>query len=246
MQTDHTGVDEVAGAIKLSKKTKFRITKAGIQKNSFPVYESTDSTTNEKAVLRFLEWAEITDNCIPYNLELFSNKEEDEAAGLEYDKKLGNRRLTFKLNKEEKYSSHNQHQNNHPQYDKAAIIENALLKQKAFYENNELMKRLEAMDQKLNEYMEEEEDDDRSELNGLNNPNIVNLLGLLTKALNTSKPAVVNGVTLQTDQITNINKAVKILSRYDDQIDTDLLKLANLAETNTATFEMLLRTLRSM
>jgi hypothetical protein len=121
------------------------------------------------------------------------------------------------------------------------------LKQKAFYENNELMKRLEAMDQKLNEYMEEEEeDDDRSELNGLNNPNIVNLLGLLSKALSSNKPAVVNGVTLQTDQITNINKAVKILSRYDDQIDTDLLKLANLAETNTATFEMLLKTLRSM
>jgi len=246
MQTDHTGVDEVAGAIKLSKKTKFRITKAGIQKNSFPVYESIDSTTNEKAVLRFLEWAEITDNCIPYNLELFSNKEEDEAEGLEYNKKLGNRRFTFKLNKEEKYSGHSQHQNQ-PQYDQSAIIENALLKQKAFYENNELMKRLEAMDQKLNEYMEEEEeDDDRSELNGLNNPNIVNLLGLLSKALSSNKPAVVNGVTLQTDQITNINKAVKILSRYDDQIDTDLLKLANLAETNTATFEMLLKTLRSM
>lgn len=245
MQTDHTGVDEVAGAIKLSKKTKFRITKAGIQKNSFPVYESTDTTTNEKAVMRFLEWAEITDNCIPYNLELFSNKEEDEAAGLEYDKKLGNRRLTFKLNREEKYLPHSQ-QNNHPQYDQAALIENALLKQKAYYENNELMKRLEAMDQKLNEYMEEEEDDDRSELNGLNNPNIVNLLGLLSKALSGNKPAVVNGVTLQTEQITNINKAVKILSRYDDQIDTDLLKLANLAETNTATFEMLLKTLRSM
>lgn len=245
MQTDHTGVDEVAGAIKLSKKTKFRITKAGVQKNSFPVYESTDTTTNEKAVQRFLEWAEITDNCIPYNLELFSNKEEDEAEGLEYNKKLGNRRFTFKLNKEEKYSGHHQQQNQ-PLIDQSALIENALLKQKAFYENNELMKRLEAMDQKLKEYMEEEdlEEDDRSELSGLNNPNVLNLIGLLSKAFNNNKPTVVNGVT--TEQINNINKAVKILSKYDDQIDTDLLKLANLAETNTATFEMLLKTLRSM
>ena len=102
------------------------------------------------------------------------------------------------------------------------------------------------MDQKLNEYMadEDDEDDDQAELSGLNNPNIINLLGLLSKALSGNKPTVVNG--LKSDQITNINNAVKILSKYDDQIDTDLLKLANLAENNTPTFEMLLKTLRSM
>jgi hypothetical protein len=244
MQTDHTGVDEVAGAMKLSKKTKFRIIRAGINKNSYPVFECKDSTTNEKAVQRFYEWAEVTDNCIAYEMELFSSKEEDEAAGIEYNKKLGNIRITFKLNKEEKYQPHSQQQQAH-QYDQTAVIENALLKQKAFYENNELMKRLEVMDAKLNEYMnEDDDDDDEAQLSGLNNPNIINLLGLLSKALSGNKPTVVNG--LKSEQISNINNAVKILSRYDDQIDTDLLKLANLAENNTATFEMLLKTLRSM
>lgn len=243
MQTDHTGIDEVAGAIKLSKKTKFRIIRAGINKNSYPVFECKDSTTNEKALQRFYEWAEVTDNCIAYEMELFSTKEEDEANGIEFNKKLGNIRITFKLNKEEKYQPHSQQQHSN-QYDQTALIENALLKQKAFYENNELMKRLEVMDAKLNEYMNEEEEDDEAQLSGLNNPNIINLLGLLSKALSGNKPTVVNG--LKTEQISNINNAVKILSRYDDQIDTDLLKLANLAENNTTTFEMLLKTLRSM
>jgi hypothetical protein len=244
MQTDNTGIEETAGAIKLSKKTKFRIIRAGINKNSYPVFECKDSTTNEKAVQRFLEWAAITDNCIAYEMELFSSKEEDEANGIEYNKKLGNIRITFKLNKEEKYQPHSQQQHSN-QYDQTALIENALLKQKAFYENNELMKRLEVMDAKLNEYMnEEDEDDDEAQLSGLNNPNIINLLGLLSKALSGNKPTVVNG--LKSEQISNINNAVKILSRYDDQIDTDLLKLANLAENNTTTFEFLLKQLRSM
>tara|TARA_R110000868_G_scaffold402001_1_gene677899 strand:+ start:360 stop:515 length:156 start_codon:yes stop_codon:yes gene_type:complete len=51
---------------------------------------------------------------------------------------------------------------------------------------------------------------------------------------------------LDADKIANINKAVKILAKYDSEIDTDLLKLSSLAENQTATFEMLLKTLRNM
>jgi hypothetical protein len=244
MQTDHTGIEEVAAAIKLSKKTKFRIIRAGINKNSYPVFECKESTTNEKAVQRFLEWAEITDNCIAYEIELFSSKEEDEANGLEYNKKLGNIRLTFKLNKEEKYIPYNQQQQNNNNTSDIAV-ENALLKQKAYYENRELMQKFADMEARFNEYMDQEDDDqDQAELSGLNNPNIVNLLGILSKSLSGNKPSVVNG--LRSEQITNINNAIKILSKYDDQIDSDLLKLANLAENKTGTFEMLLKTLRSM
>ena len=39
---------------------------------------------------------------------------------------------------------------------------------------------------------------------------------------------------------------MQILGKYDSSIDTDLLKLSALAENNTPTFEMLLKTLRSM
>jgi len=51
---------------------------------------------------------------------------------------------------------------------------------------------------------------------------------------------------LQPIQVENINRAIKTLSKYDTDLDSDLLKLANLAETNTPTFQMLLKTLRSM
>jgi hypothetical protein len=246
METDYQGANSVANLIEITGLTKFRITRVGINKNAVPVYEHIGAGSNEKAVSKFREWASLTDNCLPYDMELFNSKEDSEATGEEiHNKKQGKiLRFTFCINKAEKYQqAPAQSQNNG---NVTELIENALLKQKAFYENNELMKRLEVMDEKLNQYMEEDEDDDDDEaqLSGLNNPNIINLLGLLSKALSGNKPTVVNG--LKSEQITNINTAIKILSKYDDQIDTDLLKLSNLAENNTPTFEMLLKTLRSM
>jgi hypothetical protein len=246
METDYQGGNSVANLIEITGLTKFRITRVGINKNAVPVYEHIGAGSNEKAVAKFREWASLTDNCLPYDMELFNTKEDSEERGEEiHNKKQGKiLRFTFCLNKAEKYAPQQQQQQGTGNV--TELIENALLKQKAFYENNELMKRLEVMDAKLNEYMEaeDEDEDDQAELSGLNNPNIINLLGLLSKALSGNKPTVVNG--LKSEQITNINTAIKILSKYDDQIDTDLLKLANLAENNTPTFEMLLKTLRSM
>lgn len=247
METDYQGTNSVANLIEITGLTKFRITRVGINKNAVPVYEHIGAGSNDKAVAKFREWASLTDNCLPYDMELFNSKEDSEERGEEvHNKKQGKiLRFTFCLNKAEKYQSQQPQQQGTGNVNE--LIENALLKQKAFYENNELMKRLEVMDQKLNEYMadeDEDDDDDEAQLSGLNNPNIINLLGILSKALSGNKPTVVNG--LKSEQITNINSAIKILSRYDDQIDSDLLKLANLAENNTATFEMLLKTLRSM
>ena len=245
METDYQGCNSIANLIEITGLTKFRITRVGINKNSVPVYEHIGAGSNEKAVAKFREWASLTDNCLPYDMELFNTKEDSEERGEEvHNKKQGKiLRFTFCLHKAEKYHSQQPQQQQSSNVNE--LIENALLKQKAFYENNELMKRLELMDQKLNEYMaEEEEEEEESQLSGLNNPNIINLLGILSKSLSGNKPSVVNG--LKTEQISNINNAIKILSRYDDQIDSDLLKLANLAENNTATFEMLLKTLRSM
>ena len=64
---------------------------------------------------------------------------------------------------------------------------------------------------------------------------------------NSPNPSL-NGVT-DTDPDTqkiNINKALRILLKNDPQLDTDLLKLAELSETKKDTFNMLLSTLRSM
>ena len=44
----------------------------------------------------------------------------------------------------------------------------------------------------------------------------------------------------------NLNKAIKILFKNDPDLDTDLLKLAEISETKKDTFKMLITTLRSM
>ena len=110
-----------------------------------------------------------------------------------------------------------------------------------------VLKKLEEMDNKIKE-LESEEDDDDDDLNQLSGGNnMTAILGLLANALgsNTPKaPTTING--LNPDQIGNIERAIKTLSKYDDQIDTDLLKLSSIAETNPTTFKMLLNTLRSM
>lgn len=59
-------------------------------------------------------------------------------------------------------------------------------------------------------------------------------------------PAVLNGTEEQGTRTENINKAIKLLYKHDKQLDTDLLKLAEIAETKTETFNMLISTLRNM
>ena len=251
MQTDYQGANGVANLIEITGLTKFRISRVGINKNSVPIYEHIGTGSNDKELSKFLQWASLTDKSLPYEMELFNSKEDSIENGEEiYNKKQGKiLRFTFCLNKEERTANTNGVQNNNNSGNVTELIENALLKQKAMYENNELMKKLETMEAKLNEYIaeeEEEEEEEKAEINGLNSPAMINLLGLLNKMLsgNNKPKTVING--LQNDQITNINKAIKILSKYDSELDSDLLKLANLAENNTATFEMLLKTLRNM
>ena len=61
---------------------------------------------------------------------------------------------------------------------------------------------------------------------------------------NNSNKTVINGLT--DDKKANIQKALKVLFKHDPELDTDLLKLSDLAENNNGTFKMLLNTLRSM
>jgi predicted Mrr-cat superfamily restriction endonuclease len=182
---------------------------------------------------------------------LFNSLEDSELIQEEVrNKKTGKvLRFTFSLNKKESYTPAQANQNA-PVQNVSELIENALLKMQMKNNENELLKRLEAMDEKLNGYIndEDEDEDDSDALGGLslNNPNVINLITLLSQTLGGNKPkaSVINGIT--PDQQKNIEKAVSILSRYDSEIDTDLLKLSALAENQTATFEMLLKTLRSM
>ena len=77
-------------------------------------------------------------------------------------------------------------------------------------------------------------------------------MGLVNMFRNNQQPPVINGVdevaefTYLDIKKANINKAIKILYKYNPNLDTDLLKLSQLAETKTDTFNMLITTLRSM
>ena len=248
METDFNGAIQVANFIEMAGMTKFIISRVGQHKNIVPVFEHIEKGTNEKAVSRFKEWASLTDNNLPYEMSLFNSIEDSEINGEEVrNKKQGKiNKFTFCLNKQNHYQQQSQLQHKQPDNQNITeLIENALMKQQIKHENNEVLKKLAEMEQRFDDLENEDDGDDTSELSGLNNPNLMNIVAMLGKALgNNAKPTVING--LQPEQIKNINLAVKTLSKYDEFLDTDLLKLANLAETNTATFEMLLKTLRNM
>lgn len=248
METDFNGAIQVANFIEMAGMTKFIISRVGQHKNIVPIFEHIEKGTNDKAVARFKEWASLTDNNLPYEMCLFNSIEDSEMNGEEVrNKKQGKvNKFTFCLNKQNQYQQQQQIQKQPEQHNIQELIENALMKQQIKHENNEVLKKLAEMEQRFADLENDDDDvDDASELSGLNNPNLMNIVAMLGKALgNNTKPTVING--LQPEQIKNINLAVKTLSKYDEFLDTDLLKLANLAETNTATFEMLLKTLRNM
>jgi hypothetical protein len=72
-------------------------------------------------------------------------------------------------------------------------------------------------------------------------------MGLVNLFKNQVNPSL-NGVETPelSTQKDNINKAIKILYKNNKNLDTDLLKLAELSETKPDTFNMLLSTLRGM
>jgi hypothetical protein len=250
MQTDYTGSPAVLSLIEQTGLTKFIIFRIGNNKNSLPVYEHIDKSTIDACLNAFEKWAQIADNCLPYSMKLFNTKEDSDFNGEEVRNKAKGKVIsfTFCLGKETSYQQQNQNQNQ--QIDVAQAIELALLKMQTKHNESALLQKLTDMENKISE-LENDDDDldelDNASMGGLNSPAMLNLLGLLGKALggkNAPAGTTING--LNDVKIANINKAVKILAKYDDQIDTDLLKLSSIAETNPDTFKMLIQSLRSM
>lgn len=246
MNVDYIGSQSVAQLIEMTGLTKFIISRVGQHKNVVPVYEHIVSGSNDKAVNSFVRWSQLTNNSLPYEMALFNSVEDSELSGEEVrNKKQGKiLRFTFCLNEEKSFQEKQGQQQN---VDVAMIVENALMKMQNAHNESALMKKLTELEQKIADYEseEEEEGDDLNQLSGSNN--MTAILGLLANALGSgpAKPTTtING--LNPDQIGNIQRAIKTLSKYDDQIDTDLLKLSSIAETNPTTFKMLLNTLRSM
>ena len=179
-------------------------------------------------------------------MKLFNSLEDSADIGEEIRNKKQGKVLsfTFCLNKEQQFQQQPTQQNNNINVSEA--IENALLKYQKQHTESELLRRIEALDAKLNATIEEENEEEETDaLTGINNPQILNLISLLGNVFN-PKPqsTVING--LEDNKIKNINQAIKVLHKYDNDIDTDLLKLASIAENNNLMFNTLLKTLRSM
>jgi len=79
-------------------------------------------------------------------------------------------------------------------------------------------------------------------------PNIISAISALANMNNNKNTPVINGIETpeKNEKINNINKAIKTLAKFDEQIDTDLLKLSQIAENNPVMFKTFINTLRTM
>lgn len=242
MEVDIIGADNVAEFIKTTGLTKFSIDRIGSSRGNLPVFEILNSGTNDKAVAEFKRWAQIINNSNAYKLTLFdkvenSIDENGEERLLKSKSKNNKAEIYFKLKAEDQREISGAASVNSYEEIRRQVL--------ADIQNEERIKALESRIAELEE--EEEEEEDLSGLNGLNLPNILNAINAI-KAMNTQNTtATINGVEDEKSvKLANINKAIKILHKHDTQIDTDLLKLADIAENSPSVFNTLLTTLRKM
>jgi hypothetical protein len=130
-------------------------------------------------------------------------------------------------------------------YDLATLRESIINDLAKKNEENAILKEIAELRQRFIEMDEEEEDEPDNSIAGIQPDQIAQIMGLVNMFKNQS-PAVLNGTEEQGTRTENINKAIRILYKHDKSLDTDLLKLAEIAETKTETFNMLITTLRSM
>jgi len=112
--------------------------------------------------------------------------------------------------------------------------------------NNEILSRLSAIETKMNQPDEEEEEHKPDLISGIiSNPEIQNMIvgyiGMIVDRLIPLKKTVaINGVT----DNNKMQIALEILQRHDPELDNDLFLLATMAENDPGQFEFLLKMLR--
>ena len=241
MEVDIIGVENVAEFIKNTGLTKFCIDRIGASRGNLPIFELLNNNSNEKAVFEFKKWANVINNANSYKLTLFDKVESfidetGEEKTLKSKSKLNKAEIYFKLSDTVAPNLSNTTNYN---------VEELRATVRKEYETEQKIKELEQKIKDLEE--EEEEEDSLSGLNGLSLPNIISAISAITNMSNNKSAPVINGIeTEKKAKISNINKAIKILAKFDEQIDTDLLKLSEIAENNPAMFKTLINTLRQM
>jgi len=119
--------------------------------------------------------------------------------------------------------------------------------------NNEVLSRLSAIETKLNEEIEEDQPEEKENalVGALKNPDVLNyIIGLVERVVDRVLPPKnhISGIagteTIGKEPITKLEQALTILSQHDDQLEEDLMILAQMAQDNPFQFKMLLKMLR--
>ena len=259
MQADYLGHENVSRAIELSKLTKFTISRAGNNGLFTPIFECLDSDSNANAVEQFNEVAKILNTNIPYKITLFDFAEIDtDENGTQKIKKRGGGRdhkkntFTFILNNTAlNYQANQQQIQNNLGVDLANLRADIIKEISKQQEENAILKEISELKKKFAELDEEEEEEEEEKsVNGLT-PDMAQqfaqIMGIINMFKKPNTPPTINGTEETGNNFKeNINKALKVLYKHDKNLDTDLLKLSEIAENKPDTFNMLINTLRQM
>jgi len=249
MQVDVIGIENILKYIEAAKLSKFTIMRIGNSGASTPVFECIESDSNANAVNEFKRWAEVVNNSIPYKILLFDfaevNIDEAGAKNIKKSRNKGNKmEFNFVINTAPSYQTNPEQKSqiNGGGFDLASLRADIINELHKKQEESAILTEIKQLSNRLTLIEEEEEEEEESAIAG-DNSQITQLLGLINMFKGDQKPPVINGIDEQRD---NINKAIKILYKNDPALDQDLLKLAKLSEEKPDTFNMLLKTLRSM
>lgn len=258
-QTDIFGIENVSKYIELTKFSKWTIYNVNQNGNNVPLFDCNDSNSNSNAVAMFENMANILNNNTAYKIVCYNEVEiKLDRAGNEKatakNTKSGKCSITFALSNiiDNNFSKgSNNIQQNNSNIDLASFRKEIIKEISEKNEQNEILNEIRSLKMRLNELDQEADDDDEPEqengIAGIKPDQIAQIMGLVNMFKNSPNPSL-NGITEinPDEQKININKALRILLKNDPQLDTDLLKLAELSETKKDTFNMLLSTLRSM
>jgi len=255
MQIDITGSDNVIKYIKAAAMSKFSIQKVNGNGNFTTMFDCVDSNTVDSAVKQFEKLTDVLNQNIVYKIVLFDFADiSQDTAGATIIKKAKNgaRRLDafFILNNSAVNVQAGTTQNNTYMPDVATLKAELLKDIAKQQEDNLILQELKILKSKFAEMEEEEEEEETEGIAGIKPEQLTQIMGLVNMFKTGGAAATINGeaVTAEVtdDRSAKLNKAIKILYKHDKELHNDLLKLAEIAETKTDTFNMLISTLRGM
>ena len=253
MHVDFVGIDALVQFIESSKKVKFSVYRAG-SNQGLPLFDCLDTSSNEDAVSEFKKIAGVLNKGVAYKIILFNEADitMDEATGMtklrKKSSRAGKMEALFALsNSLGGFNDSEGGKTSSPSLNIDDLRKQITAEVLQAQREDVLMAELKALRAKVEELegIEEEDDDQEAEIG---TDLMAKLMPLISMLQASGSKATINGVAddAKAAKIENINKAIKILAKYDDQIDTDLLKLASMAENNNGQFNMLLGMLRQM